>query len=110
VDVHKGIGNPHGADDHDVHEERHDDNALIESNKGVVLGETVADEVGFDSLEKVPVEAGVEYQVEKLLNSILVLVDEFVCRVDLEASWDPDVEDAKIDCYDEDGGGDHDMP
>lgn len=108
-DLHKGVWNRHGADDHDVHAQRDHHDTLVEPHELVVLGETVADEVGFDGFQEVPVEESIHEQVESLFDAIPHLVDDMVLGVDLQAGGDPDVEHADVDGCDEDGGSDHDV-
>lgn len=61
--LHEGVGDRHGSNDHDIHEKREQDDLLIESNKLVVLGETIADKVTLDSFQEVPVERRIDNQV-----------------------------------------------
>lgn len=61
--LHEGVRYRHGCDDHDIHKERYDDDALIEADESIVLGKTVADKVRLDGLEEVPVECSVHDEV-----------------------------------------------
>ena len=61
--LHKGIGNGHGGDYHNVHEKREDDNVLIKTDEFVVLAKTVVDEVSLDGLQEVPIKNGIDDQV-----------------------------------------------
>ena len=61
--LHKGIGNGHGGDYHNVHEQRHNDNVLVEANQFVVLAQTVVDEVSLNGLQKVPIKNGIDDEV-----------------------------------------------
>jgi len=108
--LHKGIRYGHGCDDHDIHEEGYDDDALVEADESIVLCKTVADKVCLDGLEEVPVKCSVNDEVQKLLDTIPVFVDNVVLVADLKTRWDPNVEDTDVDCGDENGSSNHDLP
>ncbi|RYZ84243.1 MAG: hypothetical protein EOP04_18380 [Proteobacteria bacterium] len=94
---------------HRTRHAKHHNNPLVEAYKAVVFGETVTDQVCLDSLEEVPVECGVDDEVEELLNAIPVLVDDVVLVTDLEARWYPDVEDTDVNCSYENCSSNHDV-
>lgn len=109
-DLHKRVGYRHGCNDHDIHEQRDGNDTLVEANQSVILSETVANEVRFDGLEKVPVECGIDDEVQEFLDTIPVLVDDVVLVADLETRWYPDGEDTEVDSSNEHGSGNHDLP
>ena len=80
VKLHKRIGNGHGGDDHNVHEQREDNYTLVELDESVVLGKAVLDQVRLDSLQEVPVEESIHDEVEAFLDTIPVLIDEVIPR------------------------------
>lgn len=53
---------------------------MIESDKAVVLGEAVVDEIGFYSLQEVPIEHGINDEVKCLLNTVPDLVNDMVAE------------------------------
>ena len=108
-DLHKRVGYRHSCDNHDIHEKRDDHDSLIEGNKAVVLGKTVANQICSNGLEEVPVECGINKQVQELLDAIPVLVDDVICVIDLQTCRDPDIEDTDVDHRNKNGSGDHDM-
>lgn len=108
--LHERVRYGHSCDDHDIHDEGQNNHALIEADESIVLRETIADQVRLDRLEEVPVECSVNKEVQKLLNAIPVFVDDMIMVVDLETRWDPDIEDTDVDCGDENGSGNHDVP
>jgi hypothetical protein len=108
--LHKGVGYRHSCDDHNVHKERDGDHTLVEADKSIVLSKAIANEICLDGLQKVPIECGINDEIQELLNAVPVLVDDMVPVVDLEARWDPDVEDTNVDRSNENGSGYHDLP
>jgi hypothetical protein len=76
--VHKRIRYRHGADDHDIHEERYHDDLLIEANELVILGKAVVDKVILNSLQKIPVQRSVKDEIQALFDSVPILIDEMV--------------------------------
>jgi hypothetical protein len=107
--LHEGVRYGHCADDHDVHEQGEHDNTLVETDEFIVLSQAVGNEVPFDSLEEVPVEKCVNDEVQAFLNAIPVFVDDVVFVADLEASGDPNEENANVDCCHKGGGCNHDI-
>jgi len=57
---HKSIGDAHRANDQDVQEERHDNDALVETDQAVVLAQTVLHQIRIDDADEVPIEVSVE--------------------------------------------------
>jgi len=90
--LHERVWYGHRANYHDVHEQRHHDDALVEAYELIVLCEAVADEIGLDGLEEVPVQGSINHEVETLLNSVPVLIDSVVFAADLQAGRDPNGE------------------
>ena len=109
-DIHKRVGYRHSGNDHDVHKEGDGNDTLVEANKSVVLGKTIADEVGLNGLKEVPVECSIDEQVQELLDTVPVLVDDVVLVADLETGRNPDVEDTDVDSSDEHSCCDHNLP
>ena len=76
--LHKGVWYRHSCNDHDIHKQRDDNDALVEANKTIVLGETIANKVRFDGLQKIPVECSIHNEIHDFLNTIPILVDDVV--------------------------------
>jgi hypothetical protein len=108
--VHEGVGDGHCGDDHDIHEKGDHDDALVESDELVVLCEAVLDKIGFDGLEEVPVEHGVDNEVKAFLEAIPVLVDYLVPFTGLQTGRYPDAEYTDVDRGNEGSGCHHDVP
>lgn len=73
--LHEGVGDRHGGDDHDVHEEGEGDDALVEAEELIVFLQAVVDEVFFDHFEEVPVEQGVDDEVYYFFDAVPDFVD-----------------------------------
>lgn len=56
VGLHEGIGYGHGGYNHDVHEERENDDSLIKAEEFVVFLETIVDEISFYDFKEVPIQ------------------------------------------------------
>ena len=76
--LHERVRYRHGCNDHDIHKQRKDDDALIEAEQFVVLLQAVADQVRFDCLEKVPIQQCVDNQIDNFLDTIPDLVDQYI--------------------------------
>lgn len=76
--LHKGVRYRHGCNDHNVHKQRDDNNALIEANKTIILGEAIADKVRFDGLQEIPVKCSINKEVQDFLYTVPILVDDVI--------------------------------
>lgn len=62
-DLHEGIWDGHGPNDHDIHAQGHNNDTLVEAHELVIFGKAIADEIRFDGLQEVPVEQSIHEQV-----------------------------------------------
>lgn len=107
-DLHKGVGYRHSCDNHDIHKERYNNDTLVEADQTVVLGKTVTDQICLDSLEEIPVKRSINEEIQELLGTVPIFVNDVVSVADLKACWDPNVEDTDVDCRNENSSGNHD--
>jgi hypothetical protein len=77
MDLHEAIRQRHRRDDHDVHQERYDDHALIEQNQCVVFLETVLYQVCLYYADKAVVQESVQDKIEPLLCTIPYVVNVY---------------------------------
>lgn len=68
--LHKSIGDAHCPNDQDITQERNNNDALIEANQAVVLGQTVPDKLTLDCSNEVPIQISIQKQEEHFFCSI----------------------------------------
>jgi hypothetical protein len=75
LDLHEAIRQRHRRDDHNVHQERYDNHALIEPNQCVVFLETVLYQICLHYANEAIVQESVQDKIESLLCTIPYVVD-----------------------------------
>lgn len=76
--LHEGIWYGHGRNDHNVHEKRDRDNALIEFEELIIFLQPVVDKIFFDGFQEVPVESRVDDEVHYFLDAVPYFIDSNV--------------------------------
>jgi hypothetical protein len=75
VNVHKPIRYTHGYYYYDVHQKRHNDDALVEPDQAIVLLEAMLEEVRIYYPDEVVVQERIEEQIDYFLNTIPDCID-----------------------------------
>jgi hypothetical protein len=74
-DLHKTIRQAHSAENHDVHQERDNNHALIEAHQLVIFLQSVGDKVLLDSADEIKVQVTVDDEVEHFLYAVVDLIN-----------------------------------